>query len=159
MKSLEKSQRMNQDKEQCKSSSHSRAPQNSDQSLNQLSLDLKSEDMEQLLGDEWLTDSHVKAFNKLCSLNGFQDPCQVARPDKAYKSKSCNFIQVVNVSNIHWVCVSNVLSSPGVAEVYDSKPNYSIGSSVLHEQVAKILRSEEKSFQLNHVDVQRQRVK
>lgn len=63
---------------------------------------------------------------------------------------------MINISNIHWVCASNVLSSPGVVEVYDSKPIHSIGSSALHSQVAKILQTSDKSFQLKHVDVQRQ---
>lgn len=115
-----------------------------------------------MLGDKWLTDKHVRAVNSLLSsqfptLNGLQDPLQVAIPDKPYESASNNFIQVINITNSHWVCASNVICPPGVVEVYDSKPNFSIGSSALHEQVAKILKTSENSFQLNHVDVQRQR--
>ena len=90
------------------------------------------------------------------TFGGFQETIYLAVPEHPYKSTSEKFIQLVNINNIHWVCVSNVLSSSGVVEVYDSKPNFSIGSSVLHEQVAKILRIEGKSFKLNHVDVQRQ---
>ena len=68
--------------------------------------------------------------------------------DKKYASS--NFVQIVNISCIHWVCVSNVLSSPGVVEVCDSKPNCSVGS-VLHRQVAKLLRTAEKLFELKYL--------
>lgn len=120
-------------------------------------------DLNILLQDgEWLTDKHINAANKLLSkqfpkLNGFQDPCCLASPVHPYKSGCCDFVQVVNFDNKHWACISNVLSSPGVVEVYDSIPFYSIGSSSLHMQVAKIVKTSEKSFQLKHVDVQRQR--
>lgn len=40
--------------------------------------------------------------------------------------------------------------------MYDSNPKYSIGSSVLYEQVAKILKTSEKSFCVKHVEVQLQ---
>lgn len=126
------------------------------------SLGLSVGDLELLCrDDEWLTDIHINASNKLLAqqfptLNGFQDPVYLAQLDKPYKSMSSNFIQVININNMHWVCASNVLSSPGVVEVYDSKPICSINSSALHSQVAKILKTSEKYFQLNHVDVQRQ---
>ena len=54
------------------------------------------------------------------------------------------------------VCVSNVLSSPGVVEIYDSMLFYTTKSTALHIQVAKIMKTKEKSFMLKHVDVQRQ---
>ena len=67
-----------------------------------------------------------------------------------------NFVQIVNISNDHWICLSNKLSSPGVVEVFDSKPHYTFNSFVLREQVAVILKTKEKSFELRHIDVQRQ---
>ena len=124
-------------------------------------LGLTVSDLEQLVGGEWLTDKHINAVNKLFhkqfpSLNGFQDPITLASA-YAYNSPSKNFIQIVNISNNHWVCASNVLCMPGSVEVYDSKPSCSIGAFVLHKQIAKILKTAEKSFEVKHVDVQRQR--
>ena len=52
------------------------------------------------------------------------------------------------------MCVSNVLSSPGVVEIYDSMPFYTTKSTDLHIQVAKIMKTKEKSFMLKYVDVQ-----
>ena len=49
-----------------------------------------------------------------------------------------------------------MFSSPGVVEVFDSLPAYSTSSSGLKRQVAAILQTSEKSFDLYHVDVQRQ---
>lgn len=123
-------------------------------------LDLNNNDLQQLLHGDWLSDKHVRAVNKLLSqqfptYNGFQDPLLLACSDKPCKSCD-NFIQIINISNIHWVCTSTVLSSPGVVEVYDSNPKYSIGSSVLHEQIAKLLKTSEESFCVKHVKVQLQ---
>ena len=42
-------------------------------------------------------------------------------------------------------------------EVYNSKQEYLTGSPVLEKQVAKILRTGNKSFWLTHVEVQRQK--
>ncbi len=119
-------------------------------------------DQQQLLGGDWLTDKHINVAHQLLSqqfptLNGLQDPLFLAMFDHPYKSSGKDFIQIVNITNQHWVCVSNVISSPGVVEVYDSMPFYSTGSSALSQQVAKMLKTGEKSFQLKHVDVQRQR--
>ena len=54
------------------------------------------------------------------------------------------------------MCVSNVFSPPGVVEIFNSMPAYSTTSSGLKRQVAAILKTSEKSFDLYHVDVQRQ---
>ena len=63
---------------------------------------------------------------------------------------------MLNISQSHWVCVSDMLSPPGVVEVYDSMPAYSQHSSVLKRQVAVILQTPHTAFELRHVDVQRQ---
>ena len=49
-----------------------------------------------------------------------------------------------------------MLSPPGVVEVYDSIPSYSVHSSNLTRQVAAILQTPHADFELRHVDVQRQ---
>ena len=64
-----------------------------------------------------------------------------------------DFVQIVNLSRQHWVCVSNVLSSPGVVDVYDSIPAYSRGSNTLQQQIAAILKTPDSSFTINYVDV------
>ena len=53
--------------------------------------------------------------------------------------------------------MSNIFSPPGIVEVFDSMPAYSMTSSGLKRQVAAILKTSEKSFSIHHVDVQRQR--
>ncbi len=75
-------------------------------------------------------------------------------PDLPYKSASRDLIQIMNIRTQCWVCVSNIPSYPGVVEVYDSMSFYSTGSSALQRKVAKILKTNEKSFLEKHVDVQ-----
>ena len=117
-------------------------------------------DKEALLEDDWLTDRHINALNKLLSeqfpsINGLQSPL-VLGEFFAYNSSNQDFIQIVNITRQHWVCVANVISSPGIVEVYDSKPAFSISSYSLRKQVAAIMKTDSKSFMLHHVDVQRQ---
>ena len=102
----------------------------------------------------------MEAANKLLKeqypqQNGLQDTLVLAELCR-FRSSPTDFIQIVNISHSHWVCVSNVLSSPEVVEVFDSMPAYSTTSLSLTRQVAAILKTKEKSFDLYHVDVQRQ---
>ena len=62
-----------------------------------------------------------------------------------------DFVQIINVSGQHWVCASNMNCPPGVVDVYDSIPAYSIGSQSLHLQLAAILRTQ---FHIHFMDVQ-----
>lgn len=123
-------------------------------------LGLHVEDKDIICNGDWLTDKHVNAMNKLLTdqfpvQEGLQDTLLLAFHSK-YQSGVSNFVQVVNVSKQHWVCISNILSPPGVVEIYDSVPNYSFNSLSLKKQVAAILKTEARSFDLHHVDVQRQ---
>ena len=45
---------------------------------------------------------------------------------------------------------------PGIVHVYDSRPSCSTNSSRLHRQLAAIMKTEDASFTVKHVDVQRQ---
>ena len=55
-------------------------------------------------------------------------------------SSPTDFIQIVNIFHISTGCVSNVFSSPGVVEDFDSIPAYSTTSSGLKRQMAAILK-------------------
>ena len=94
--------------------------------------------------------------NQFPIYNRLQDPLFLAAPDLPYRSACRNFIQILNIHNKYWVCVSSVLLSPGVVEIYDSMPFYTIKSTALQNQVAKIMKTKEKSFMLKHVDVRHQ---
>ena len=87
--------------------------------------------------------------------NGLQDTLALADLCR-FRSSPTDSVQIVNISCSHWVCASNVFSPPGVVEVFDRMPAYSTTSSALKRQVAAILKTSEKSFDLYHVDVQRQ---
>ena len=121
---------------------------------------LTEQDRVDLFGEEWLNDRHINAANKLLqsqypTANGLQDPLVLYQASR-YRSGKQHFVQVLNISQSHWVCVSDMLSPPGVVEVYDSMPAYSQHSSVLKRQVAVILQTPHTAFELRHVDVQRQ---
>ena len=126
---------------------------------NQLLVKRSNTDHKQMLKGEWLSDKHVNAANKILSRQfqrviGFEDPLLLSLSNYS-PPKGEPFVQIINISNTHWVCASNILSSPDV-EVYDSLPHLSMESRSLQSQIATILNCKEKTFQINHIDVQRQ---
>ena len=69
---------------------------------------------------EWLTDRHIDIFNNLLiktfpKHNGLQNSIILSHYQN-YNSSSHDFVQIVNVSNSHWICVSKILSPVGVVE-------------------------------------------
>ena len=92
---------------------------------------------------------------KFPSQHGLQDTLALDKYDR-YQSSNEDFVQLINVAGNHWVCASNRLSPPGIVHVYDSQPSCSINSSSLHRQIAAIMKTEDASFTVKHVDVQRQ---
>ena len=117
-------------------------------------------DRKTLLSGGWLSDKHTNAAHKLMaqkfpSQHGLQDTLTLDKFDR-YQSSNEDFIQLINVAGNHWVCASNRLSPPGIVHVYDSLPSSSINSSSLHRQIAAIMKTEDASFTVKHVAVQRQ---
>ena len=98
---------------------------------------------------------HKLMAQKFPSQHGLQDPLTLNKFDR-YQSSNQDFIQVINVAGNHWVCASNRLSPPGIVHVYDSRPSCSTNSSSLHRQIAAIMKTENASFTVKHVNVQRQ---
>ena len=70
-----------------------------------------------------------------------------------WNDDSSNFVQIVNISRNHWVCVSNIGCKPGTA---NSLPCYSMKSPTLSLQVAAILRSPTATIELSFTNIQRQ---
>ena len=121
---------------------------------------LSQRDQSILLGGDWLTDTHINGAHTLLrkqyrSQNGLCNTIVLAKMMR-WDSTPQDFVQIVNLSSQHWLCVSNKLTSPGVVDVYDSMPAYSLGSHTLRQQIASILKTSESSFTIRFVNVQRQ---
>ena len=115
-------------------------------------------DRKTLTSGGWLSDRHMNAAHNLMaqkfpSQHGLQDTLTLDKFDR-YQSSNEDFVQLINVAGNHWVCASNHLSPPGIVHVYDSQPSCSINSSSLHRQIAAIMKTENASFTMKHVDVQ-----
>ena len=105
-----------------------------------------------------MTDKHINAVNNLLShrfpsQNGLMCPL-ILDEYKKYESSSDKFVQITNISLKHWVCVSNIFSPSGTVNVYDSMPHF---NQQLFAQIAAILKTPDKEFQVRHIDVQRQK--
>ena len=121
---------------------------------------LNSDDFKSLsINGNWLTDKHINAVQKLLSKqfpaqNGLQD-CLILEKCLRYTSDVHSFVQILHLPN-HWVCISNLFSPPGTVDVYNSLPSMSKSSLALFKQVAAILKTSNRFFQLRHVNVQHQ---
>ena len=124
-------------------------------------LNLSLEDRNLLEHGDWLNDKHIRSVNELLqrqfpSQNGLQDSLVLFNL-LSYSSGVEKFVQIINIACNHWLCISNKLSPSGtIIEVYDSLPSYSTNSLQLCNQAAAILKTSYSSFQIKHVDVQRQ---
>ena len=104
----------------------------------------------ELNGDEWLTGRHINALNKLLlskylSQYGLTFPL-ILDEYKKYQASPENCVQIVNITRKHWVCASNIFSSSGIVDIYDSMPCFSMKSLSLKTQVAAILQTSESHF-------------
>ena len=86
--------------------------------------------------------------------NGLQD-CLILENSLRYISDVHSFVQLLHLPN-HWVCISNLFSPPESVDVYNSLPSMSKSSLALFKQVAAILKTSNRFFQLRHVNVQHQ---
>ena len=123
-------------------------------------LELRQQDKEQLAEGAWLTDKHINASNKLLkqqcpNQNGLEDKLVLANK-LTWRSNTKDFVQIVNLNNLHWVCVANIGCPDNTIDVYDSLPANSLGSKSLQEQVAAIICTKDKFFELRFINVQRQ---
>ena len=123
-------------------------------------LHLNEIDKQELVSGDWLTDKHVNAVNVLLQKQhptqmGLQDPLLLSEK-QVWKSQPEDFVQVINICRKHWVCASNVNCSPGVIDVYDNLPACMTKTALtkLKEQLAAILRTSDREFEIRLVDVQ-----
>ena len=67
-----------------------------------------------------------------------------------------NFIQIIKVSKLDWMCVSNYNWSPHTVDIFDSIRGFSVNFSSLKNQIAAILKTPTSSFNMNFIYVQTQ---
>ena len=125
-------------------------------------LGLNEFDKRELVDGDWLTDKHINAVNTLLRKQhptkaGLQDPVLLSEK-QIWRSQSQDFVQVINICRNHWVCASNVNCSPGVVDVYDSLPACMTKAALakLNEQIAAILHTSDRDFEVRLIDVQHQ---
>ena len=107
----------------------------------------------------WLDDKVVHAAQTLLKktyphIEGLQNPLLA----QTLEFETCRgrFVQVLNVSEAHWITVSNINCKPGVIAVYDSKTKSHV-PSLTKKHIAAMVSSNEKKFTLTTQNVQQQR--
>ena len=120
--------------------------------------DLTFDDQQVLSGGRWLSSKHIYAVHTLLKKqypeqNGLQDTLQLSNNFK-WLSGNKDFVQIIHISQNHWVCASNRLTPDGVVEVYDSLP--ATCNNTLTGQIAAILRCSTPHFTIRWASVQLQ---
>lgn len=113
----------------------------------------------------WLADEHVDHSQYLLasqhgSMDGFQAAC-IFEPDDCQHIGTPNgkYVQIMNINNSHWVTISNVESTESnQLLVYDSLYNRfpAACEKKLYRQIACMLMTDQPTFILKWVDVQKQ---
>ena len=121
-------------------------------------LKLNTKDKKLLVMGKWLSDKHIMAAQQLLKhqfsdIGGLQPTifCQNHRWD-VMRTEG---VQILNNSNMHWLCISTMSCPTDVVNIYDSiktkNPSFDI-----KEQVAAILHSPADSITLRTIDAQEQ---
>lgn len=111
--------------------------------------------------ESWLNDRLIHAGQRLIqkefpSVSGLQDP--ILSATLTFDVQRKEFIQIVNISNSHWICLSSLGCPPDTIQVYDSlPPSYARLAGNVQEVIASILFTKSPSIEFTFPDVQRQR--
>lgn len=122
------------------------------------SLRLRKEDQLITSKGKWLTDTIIDSYQALLHL-GYPHICglqEVALANTlSFDIQSGNFIQVLNISECHWIIVSNIGCESGTIAIYDSLCSGSVPVRTT-EQITSIVYSNNKSIKLQFKSVQTQ---
>ena len=119
-------------------------------------LGLHPEDKVCLAKGKWLTDNIINAAQRLLKtthshIGGLQDT--LLGETLSFEIQHGVFVQILNVSQSHWITVSNVGCKKGVVNIYDSIPSFYVPTCT-KEQIAAILFANEKTLTLEYKAVQ-----
>ena len=119
---------------------------------------LNTNDKKLLVMGKWLSDKHIMAAQQLLNhqfsdIRGLQPTifCQNHRWD-VMRTEG---VQILNDSNMHWLCISTINCPADVVNIYDSIKTKN-PSSHIKEQIAAILHSLADSIILRTIDAQEQ---
>ena len=119
-------------------------------------LQLFTSDKESLVNEDWLTDSIISAGKKLLkdsfSHMGGLEPTTLGHT-LGFSTVTGEFVQILHVSNSHWLTVSNIVCPNGHVNVYDSIPSGDITGRT-KMQIAAILFTDEKKITIDFPAVQ-----
>lgn len=106
----------------------------------------------------WLSDSVVSAGQSLLkqhfpNIAGLQPP--VLQQRRVFNVHSNDFVQIINVENIHWCVVSNVGCQKGIVNVYDSL-NWRLKDSSTPIIASLVSRQSITKLKINTIEVQKQ---
>jgi len=124
--------------------------------MNTWAIGLHSADKVFLTKGKWLTDNIINAAQRLLKtthshIGGLQDT--LLGETLSFEIQHGEFVQILNVSQSHWITVSNVGCKKRVVNIYDSIPSCYVPTRT-KEQIAAILFANETTLTLEHKAIQ-----
>ena len=107
---------------------------------------------------KWLNDNHITAAQNLLKsqhphINGLQPPVlQITQTFEVHCSKP--FVQILNMSQNHWITVSTIGCAPGIVKVYDSM-HLRLPSS-LKQIIADLMFHKGRNIKVQYINMQNQ---
>ena len=110
-------------------------------------LDLFPSDKRSISEGQWLSDNVITAAQflikkKFPDIKGLQSPLLGETLTFDVHPAGVEFVQVLNVSNSHWITVTSIGCSSSEIKVYDSFPSCDVSSRV-KQQIATLINSKE----------------
>ena len=110
-----------------------------------------------LLSGHWLSANHMSAANRLLKAqfpgqSGLQDTC-ILQQKGTWLSSCDGFVQIIYIKPGHWACLSNIYSSPGTVDLFDSLHTEPVENGGIVQQTCHILKSSEPLVTINVANV------
>ena len=114
-------------------------------------LQLLMVDYKSLVGGDWLTDNVINAAQKLLKqsyphVGGLQ--ITTRGEVLSFDIETAEFVQILNISGVHWITISTIGCSPGDINIFDSLPTIDLPKRA-KEQIAAIVCTPKRKITLH----------
>ena len=108
-------------------------------------------DYKSLVGGDWLTDNVINAAQKLLKqsyphVGGLQ--ITTKGEVLSFDIETAEFVQILNISGVHWIIISTIGCSPGDINIFDSLPTIDLPKRA-KEQIAAIVCTSKRKITLD----------
>ena len=108
-------------------------------------------DYKSLVGGDWLTDNVINVALKLLKQSySHVGGLQITTRGEvlSFDIETAEFVQILNISGVHWITISTIGCSPGDINIFDSLPTIDLPKRA-KEQIAAIVCTPKRKITLH----------